>query len=506
MPYMWPLLSPYRYALYHSFHPLSSIIWAMLLDLIVISGLAALLFFYLERRGSMDRSLIWALIAARIAAGLAQVNSANQRQTLRHITMEIAFGLTLLTCLALRWMRPRVYEQMAKAFAILLLLAGLSTFWIVPELFYLALRQRAPEAVLADASPGRDLTAQSADIEPGGRIVWLVFDELSYDQTFEHRFPGLNLPAFDRLKDASFLFQNLRPAGTYTDVALPALFLGKTVDDIKSDAEGRAILRLSGQHRWSVLDPQATIFAEARRKGWPAGVVGWWNPYCRILPNTLDYCYWTTEETNGIFSTENSVLENATAPLLSKFGRLKSTPVEEKHRASLAALMQQAQALIANQNIRFAFIHLPIPHPPGIYDRATAEMRNSGTYIDNLALADRSLGELLKSLNATPSASKTILVVCSDHSWRTGMWQSDADWSAEEESASQGKFDPRPLLMIHFPEQSRPVAVAEPFDQISLHSILVSMLEGQIVSASGFQAWLDHVVDRGHPAVGQGHG
>jgi hypothetical protein len=85
------------------------------------------------------------------------------------------------------------------------------------------------------------------------------------------------------------------------------------------------------------------------------------------------------------------------------------------------------------------------------------------------------------------------------------MWQFNADWSPEEESASQGKFDPRPLLMIHFSEQSHPVAVTEPFDQISLHSILVSMLQGQIASASGFQSWLDHAGDHSHLAIGQGH-
>ena len=138
---------------------------------------------------------------------------------------------------------------------------------------------------------------------------------------------------------------------------------------------------------------------------------------------------------------DSSVLANAAAPFLSKLGPT-STTVEEKHQASILALMEKAQALIANEKIQFLFIHLPIPHPPGIYDRTTGKLRGSGTYIDNLALSDRSLGELMNSLNATASAANTTLILCSDHSWRVPMWKSDADWSAEEEAPLRGNSIP----------------------------------------------------------------
>jgi Sulfatase len=489
MPYTWPLFSPHHYALYHSLHSLDNMIWAALLDFIVIGVLAALFLFYLERRGGVDRSVIWAVVAARLASALAQFHSTSQRQILRHLSMQIAFGVTLLVFLALRWVRPRVYEGMAKGLAFLLLLAGLNAAWIVPELLYFGLRHKEPDAVLADSAPAHNYASIATSLKPHRRIVWLVFDELSYRETFEHRFPGLVMPAFDQLRSESFLFQDQQPAASYTDVALPAIFLGKGVDDIKSDLDGRAILKLSGQNRWSVLDPQATVFGEAQRNRWASGVVGWWNPYCRILPNTLDYCYWTTEETNGIFSTDRSVLANAAAPILSKVGPT-STTVEEKHQASTLALVQKAQALIANEKIQFLFIHLPIPHPPGIYDRTSGKLRRSGTYIDNLALADRTLGKLMNSVNATASAANTTLILCSDHSWRVPMWKSKAGWSEEEEAASQGKFDPRPVLMIHFPQQSREVAISKPFNQIALHAIIVSMLQGHIESPTEFQAWM----------------
>ena len=66
LPYVWPLLSPYRFAFYHSFHSLDPIIWGALIDFVVVSVLATGFFFYFEKRGNIYRSLIWVLVAARL--------------------------------------------------------------------------------------------------------------------------------------------------------------------------------------------------------------------------------------------------------------------------------------------------------------------------------------------------------------------------------------------------------------------------------------------------------
>jgi hypothetical protein len=66
MPSTWPFFSLHHYALYHGFHSLDNMIWAALFDFIVIGVLAALFFYYLERRGGIDRSVIWALVGARL--------------------------------------------------------------------------------------------------------------------------------------------------------------------------------------------------------------------------------------------------------------------------------------------------------------------------------------------------------------------------------------------------------------------------------------------------------
>src|SRR5579863_9798730 len=65
---VWPHLSSYHPVIYHSFLPLRSVIWGVLLDLGVFTLLAALLFRYLEQNETGLRTVLWAFVAAELAA------------------------------------------------------------------------------------------------------------------------------------------------------------------------------------------------------------------------------------------------------------------------------------------------------------------------------------------------------------------------------------------------------------------------------------------------------
>jgi hypothetical protein len=174
------------------------------------------------------------------------------------------------------------------------------------------------------------------------------------------------------------------------------------------------------------------------------------------------------------------VLENAVSPLQTLAWQLQGKPgfLQRAHAADLAAIMPAAKALIRDRNIRFVFIHLPVPHPPGIYDRTTGTLRDTGTYIDNLALSDRVLGDLMRELDATGLASRTTVIISSDHSWRLPIWKPKPLWTKEEEVASHDHFDTRPVLMIHSPGQQSEEDVTAPFAQIRIHEILETLLRG----------------------------
>jgi Sulfatase len=477
---VWPHISPHHAVLYHSFLPMQSMIWGVFIDLMVLALSAALLFSYLERSEGGRRNAAWALVAAVVVPALAADVAAVWQKSLPSLYGELLFYGTLLLALALRWLRPTVYQQAVRGSRFLLMMAGLSLVWMAPELLYLAFRAQPADSELPVLRAGPPSVAMPKD---GRRIIWLLFDELSYNQVFEHRFPGLSMPVFDKLKSESVLFTNLQPVGDTTERVVPSFFLGQVVNRLRSDLDGRPSVKFAGQSGWQPFDAHATLFADAQQLGWTTGVVGWHNPYCRILAGTLNYCFWRMGDGqwNGT-APSYSAFKNAMAPVMEVVRGWKHSsdhPQEEKHAADLAALMPQAEALIRDQSINFVFIHLSVPHPPGIYDRRSPHPGATGTYIDNLALADRTLGELMETLNATPAAAKTTLIVCSDHSWRIALWHPTGQWSREEETASEGRFDPRPVLMIHQPGQQAEHDVNQPFDEIRIHDIIEHLLRGQ---------------------------
>jgi hypothetical protein len=475
-----PLVSPYHAVLYHSMLPMHTVIWGVLIDLAVLSLLTTFLFSFLQKDEAVLRSLAWALIAATVANRVVATLIATLGWDMPGVTPSRAFVATLVGALALFWIRPESYRTAVRGMLVGLLLAGVTAVWMVPELLYQGLRTQridTPMLVQNPVAANRALVAQQ-----GGRIVWLLFDELSYDQTFEHRFAGLAMPSFDKFKRESIVFTNLQPVGYSTELVIPSLFLGKPVDKIQSNLDGDPRIHFSGSAQWQPFDPHATLFADGHRFNWTTGIVGWFNPYCRILAAALDSCYWRMAD--GEFDgplPDRSVLQNAMAPLQSLAWELKGMPrfLQRKHAEDLAAIMPEAKALIRNQDIRFLFIHLPVPHLPGIYDRSTGSLRTSGTYIDNLALSDRVLGELMATLDATSLAAKTTVIVCSDHSWRVYLWRSRALWTDEEERASHNRLDPRPVLMIHMPGQQIERDVTTPFAEIRLHDVLEHLLRGE---------------------------
>jgi membrane-anchored protein YejM (alkaline phosphatase superfamily) len=190
-------------------------------------------------------------------------------------------------------------------------------------------------------------------------------------------------------------------------------------------------------------------------------------------------------------SEEKSVLANAVILPYAYIAQLTNQHAHADNRIqAYHNEMTHARALIENNNVRFAFLHFLVPHPPGIYDRQSHSLRSGGTYLDNLVLADDALGSLLREIDATPSASQTTVIVSSDHSWRIPIWRNTEFWSTEEERASGGRFDDRPVLLIHFPGQKPGNDVNAPLPELLEHDIIAGMLRGQINNSEDLTAFL----------------
>jgi hypothetical protein len=371
--------------------------------------------------------------------------------------------------------------------AIRLVVAGIafSGLWIVPQLFHIALARQPDDT---DASMHLSAPAQGNFNQ---RIIWILFDELSYRQTFDNPTSGILLPNFDRLRAESVSFSNLKPTGFETDLIIPSLFLGQRIDQIRSTVSGQLLYKDQSQHRWLAYDPNATLFGLAQQNGWTTGVDGWVLPFCRILAPVLNVCSWEPinvlpiEELGA--SEEKSVLANALIlpnRFLVALTNRTTTPADshiaDAHIGDYRDIMVHARTLIDDSQIRFLFLHLPVPHPPGKYDRKLHMLRSSGTYLDNLVLADDTLGVLMQDIDANPSASQTTVIVSSDHSWRIPLWRHSELWSEEEERVSGGRFDDRPVLLIHFSGQTSGSDLNSPLSEILEHDVIADMLRGQL--------------------------
>ena len=104
---VWPHLSSYHPVIYHSFLPMHSVIWGVLLDLGVVTLLAALLFRYLEKNETGLRTVLWAFVAAELASASVTALGVMRRAPIPYLNPDKVFIVILLAALVLRWLRPR---------------------------------------------------------------------------------------------------------------------------------------------------------------------------------------------------------------------------------------------------------------------------------------------------------------------------------------------------------------------------------------------------------------
>lgn len=350
-------------------------------------------------------------------------------------------------------------------------------------------------------SPKARILAASRTPKP--RVIWVILDELSYRQVYEHRFPSLDLPAFDRLAGQSTVFTHVVPAANFTEIAVPSLVTGLPADRVRLGEDG-ALLSLHNPVTgdWHRFEPRDTVFEDALDHGYSTAVAGWYNPYCRILPEVLDRCQWIFREglAGGMIS-DNSLMSNVVAPWMYLLNRLRSPrdganwKVEQLAQGQIddyTDLSSAADRLLEDSNSNFLLLHMPIPHPGGIYDRRTGTFTTrQASYIDNLALADRYLAHVRHVLEQRGEWDSSAVVVMGDHSWRTSLlWKSSPYWTAEDEAASDGgQFDDRPAYIVKLPNQAEGAHIGRQFEAVRTRALLAGILDGGIRSIAGLKAF-----------------
>ncbi|HEX6770804.1 MAG TPA: sulfatase-like hydrolase/transferase [Acidobacteriaceae bacterium] len=504
LPPLGQFLSPARRNLYHQLLPATTLTRGLLIDLLALGLVCSIAFLLLDRAALRLKQFLWlpvffaaAWIVTRDIAD--SISDPMLHGRMLRLTPYVPC-VVLVVAAALLLFTPRVYHYCMRGAAVILAAGGIAALLVILPRLAMSSFSRMPQEQAGFTRPVSQ-TRQLGET----RVVWILFDELSYDQVFEHPQPGIVLPAFARFADQSVSFSQLSPVGYETERVIPSLLLGKPVADVKGDANGRMLLRHTDDSPWEHFDQDATIFAAAKRNGWGTGVAGWYNPYCRILDNVLNRCYWTfAQSVAGVLfsrlSSRQSTWENALdgLPLAARFeGLWHQTPPNQALIDDYRNITNAGEALIRDTDIRLAFIHMPVPHPPGLFpDPAT----HAPDYLGNLILADQAMAQFFKSLADSPAAANTVVIVSSDHSWRVPLWRGTTDWNNTEEHATNGGvFDQRPVLMVRFPQQTKPYRVDRPESEMIVHDLVLDLIEGKMRTPEEWLASLSPAA----PAVAQ---
>jgi hypothetical protein len=470
----------------HTPLPLAQICYAHIADLLLL----ALLFFLLLAAFARTRFDPWLrlLLAIVLPPYLLQRTQSNNSFDLIEGLVALFLVLWAAVVLLLLLRFAKWYGRLMRAGSFVTAALALFAIASIAQLFWVATWKPAPNQLTA---AWNQPAATSQPSRQHSLLVWIVFDELSYDQLFEHRAHNLALPNFDALRAQSTLFTNTQSIGIHTVNVIPSLLSGSIVDGIRYTFRNHLWVHHDDGSGRQLIDGAHSVFDDAVQSGWRTAAVGWYNPYCSTYAPSIQNCYWTDHDMqDGPMSQSATLAANIASPLHQLAVELISPARADRDLCAFdlrlrhqteSDLQQHALHLLHTDQADFVFLHLAIPHSPNTWSRVQNDYTGQcgSSYLDNLALTDRALGQLLAILQSSPRWSQTTLIVQGDHGWRTGIWRGLPAWTDEDEAASRDLFDPRPALLIHQPAQTQPQTVTTPWPIVQVHSVVEQVLHHQ---------------------------
>jgi len=338
--------------------------------------------------------------------------------------------------------------------------------------------------------------------KPPMRVLWLIFDEMDYLLAFSHGNTTLNLPEFTRLRARSVYANHAFPPAGCTQISMPAYITGHLISGYEPVRSDELLITYDGEqqpHRWS---SEPNIFSRMRDLGYKSALIGWYHPYCRVLEGP-SACVWEEYYHPGARTLGSKNVGSAmryqlirmaeTIPLIVRLGWVSPIAMQRKqHLFAYKRLMEAAKKFAVDPEMALVFAHLPVPHWPYIYDGAHQRFDISGpsTYQDNLALADRSLGEIRRAMERAGVWEDTAVLVTSDH------WLRDR---------ATGLMDHRVPFLLKLPKQEHSASFRSDFNTVLAHDLVLALLSGQVADSEGVLNWLDSYRTYGESPYNCGH-
>lgn len=353
---------------------------------------------------------------------------------------------------------------------------------------------------------------------PDRRVVWLLFDEFDQRIAFDLHLPEVSLPELDRLRAESLVSNQAIQTAGFTTLALPSLLSGVIYSsDELIDATTLRVHPPGSDHGSSWSD-QPNVFKRARTAGFNSSLVGWHHPYCRIIGESLVHCMdlptgdptpamlrETSAADQGVLRTTAFLFRLQLANLIDMI-RLRSDATSESLRDEYVQTRQQQQYFrirdrayqeIADPKIDLVFVHFPTPHPFALYDRRRGDftLDDSLDYFDNLALVDRTVGEVRGVLEKSGLWDSTSMIITSDHGLRPDLWRGHLGWTPRlNQLTKPGQSELVPFI-VKLAGAPQAALYTNPLSNIVCGDLALAILSGTASNTSEAHAWLDRATN-----------
>jgi hypothetical protein len=268
-------------------------------------------------------------------------------------------------------------------------------------------------------------------------------------------------------------------------------------------------VKWKGSQNWIDFASQPQIFRRARAAGFNTAAAGWHHPYCRLIGLDLSDCAWATRGPNSLAAEEylrqqSFVVQavhlikwqsHAVPFLVQPLHWIDPEPDEQfiHARQNIAAtriVLENAERMLRNPNLNLVFLHIPAPHPPGFWNIARQQFATRDSdYIDNLQLADKTLGEIRQLLERTADWNRSLVLVSSDHPLQWGFrW---SGMTPEMQQASRFGWQPYIPFMLKMPGQTQGLTYGKEFNSVLSADLIMAALEGDVKTPEQVTQWLD---------------
>jgi hypothetical protein len=343
------------------------------------------------------------------------------------------------------------------------------------------LESLAPPPISCSIAPAK------AEREPGGIYV-VLFDEWSYERTFEKGSVSSRFPHLAALAGQSTLYhQAYSPAGS-TEHSIPGVFF-QTNDPVVVDY-GRFGFERNG-HFVPSREYQS-IFSRLAPRGYTSVVMGTSMPHRMLLGDQVDVCrtYCLYQRGHDLATHVGIHLFNALhySPdlwSLKAYKRLEKKVVHATTRNLISSVYGDLNQIIRTWPSKtFAFAHVLLPHAPAILnpdlsyrsvDETGWSISDLKQYESNLQAMDTMIGRLMDELKRAGKFDNSVIVLLADHTWRF-----DPDWSTGRLTGPRTHVP----LIVKGPFQTQTASVDARYETKDLGALIESLIGEPLVRQS----------------------